>query len=120
MALSTIVYPEYLTNNCAKSQKDRVLTGQFGNGFKQVVNDGLNAKIEVWTLEYRPLFGTELTEVRAFYETVGASTVFYWTPFGETVPKKWRRVVDTYKESMFNIDLIIISLTVEQDFTLEV
>ena len=110
--------PLKLTNKCTKSVKDRVLEAQYGNGYKLTARDGLNSTVEIWELYYSPLTGADLTTVRTFLDTVSTDTWFYWTPFGETTPKKWRRVADSLKETMLNYEKLLISFTVEQQFDL--
>lgn len=118
MTFPIIALPEMLTDKCTKSRADRILKGQYGRGFKQVAKDGLNTAIDSWNLIYAPLKDADLVTVRSFIDTVNCDGIFYWTPFGESTAKKWRIVENSIKEKMWNIELIEISFTIEQDFTL--
>lgn len=57
----------------------RLRTAQFGDGYSQVVADGLNAKIEQWSVVISDLYADEMAPITAFLDShVGES--FYWTP----------------------------------------
>lgn len=58
--------------------RNRVRRTQFGDGYAQVVTDGLNVRVQRWPLSYK---GTdaEINVIRAFVDShVGIS--FLWTP----------------------------------------
>lgn len=118
MTASSLPLTIYLTNKCSKSTKNRLIEVQFGNGYKQVAKDGLNSNVENWQMQYMPLTGTNLTTLRTFLNTVGCDVWFTWTPFGDTITKKWRVDKDSLKEEMLNISLIAISFSITQVFDL--
>ncbi len=119
MTAPALPLPTHLTSQ-SKSlpPKERYLIGQFGNGFKQIASDGFNTAIEKWELYYHPMEGSELTTVLNFLDTVGCDVWFTWIPFGESIPKKWRRVPETLNKTMFNFTKLQISFTIEQAFNL--
>jgi phage-related protein len=62
--------------------KFRVLRAQFGDGYEQVVGDGINNRTESWPLSF---FGSEseIRPVKDFLDRHGASRAFLWTaPLG--------------------------------------
>ncbi|MHC0506406.1 phage tail protein [Achromobacter aegrifaciens] len=57
----------------------RGLSAQFGDGFAQVAEDGINSRSESWPLEF---FGTEaeIQPIKKFLDRHGTWTGFLWTP----------------------------------------
>lgn len=118
MPAPTLPLVTKLTNESSKSTKNRIIKAQYGNGYTQTVRDGLNSDIDSWILVWMPLTGSDLASLRSFITTVGVTTWFTWTPFGESTSKKWAIVQDSIKEKLFNYDSIQISFTIEQRFDL--
>lgn len=58
--------------------KFRVLRAQFGDGYEQVVGDGINNRTESWPLSF---FGSEseIRPIKDFLDRHGASRAFLWT-----------------------------------------
>ena len=57
----------------------RTLSAQFGDGYAQVAQDGINSRVESWPLEF---FGTqaETAPIKAFLDRHGGWKGFLWTP----------------------------------------
>jgi len=57
----------------------RTLSAQFGDGYSQEAEDGINARGESWPLEF---FGTEqeLLPIKEFLDRHGGWKRFLWTP----------------------------------------
>lgn len=57
----------------------RTLTAQFGDGYAQVAEDGINSRSEKWPLEF---FGTEaeILPIKDFLDRHGGCKGFLWTP----------------------------------------
>jgi len=70
------------------SSKFRMMTAQFGDGYSQRAPDGLNNKIDAWSITYSTLTAAELATVQAFIEIVRSGEYFLFTPPGD-VEKKW-------------------------------
>ncbi|QQB32833.1 phage tail protein [Achromobacter deleyi] len=61
----------------------RVLRAQFGDGYEQVAQDGLNSRTESWPLSF---FGSEaeIRPIKDFLDRHGTWRAFLWTaPLGE-------------------------------------
>lgn len=61
----------------------RVRTSQFGDGYKQLVGDGPNNKVQSYPITFT---GTksEVLEVMAFFDAHAGSVAFLWTtPLGD-------------------------------------
>ena len=109
----------HITNQSnALSPKQRYITAQYGNGFKQIARDGFNTTVEKWEIYYHPMSGSELTTVLNFLDTIGCDVWFTWTPIGESTSKKWRVVPKTTKKTMFSFTKLQVSFTIEQAFDL--
>lgn len=63
----------------ASTPEYRTRSSKFGNGYEQVVGDGPNNKIEVWSVSF---VGDEKTalEIRAFLDRHAGFKSFFWTP----------------------------------------
>jgi phage-related protein len=57
----------------------RVLTAQFGDGYKQTAADGLNNKVQSWPLTFTGT-SAKLTPIRDFLDARGGYQSFLWTP----------------------------------------
>ena len=107
-----------ITIDSSKSTVNRIIKAQFGDGYAQTIQDGLNSNIDFWNIIYAPLTGTDLTTVENFITTVGVHTFFEWTPFGEVTLKKWRIVKDSIQVDFISTTDKRISFTIEQVFDL--
>lgn len=61
----------------------------FGDGYSQVVADGINNRTQTWPLAFEGSL-TEMQEVLAFFDRHGGTKSFYWTPPTETDPLLFR------------------------------
>jgi phage-related protein len=120
MTALTLPLSGLLSSNSVLTSSDRELSAQFGNGYAQVAVDGFNNEIEKWYLEYIPLDGDNLITLNTFLDTVKTNQWFYWTPLGETIVKKWRRVKDTKNRKMINFETYIVTFSITQAFDLGV
>lgn len=105
-----------------KSQSNRLLMAQYGDGYAQFTPDGINVNTDKWDLIFVPLQDgvpsgtTYYTSLITFYNNVGVTQWFYWTPLGETTPKKWRITKDTYKPTPLSASAWQIAFSVFQCF----
>jgi len=58
----------------------RVLKAQFGDGYEQRTQDGLNSNLMVWNLTFSTLTLAELDAIDAFLLALGGADKFQWTP----------------------------------------
>lgn len=91
-----------LTNNISVNKKLRVKEIEFGDGYRNVVVDGVNYDIEEWDLEFFPIDSTSALTLEALLKNSlnGTSNYLSWTPPGESTTKYWtahninKRLVD--------------------------
>lgn len=67
----------------------RVREVKFGDGYSLAVEDGLNNRVQSWTVTVKGGLA-DLQAVRAFYDAQAGATSFYWTPPGEPAPLLFR------------------------------
>jgi phage-related protein len=90
----------------------RVLSAQFGDGYKQQAADGINNKSQSWPLTFTG-FSAKVTAIRDFLDACGGYQAFYWTPpLGAQ---------GFYKTSTYNVqhlggDVYALQVTFEQSF----
>lgn len=77
MALETFTWSPRL--GASGTEDERVRSAQFGDGFAQVVGDGINAVTHRWPLTFT---GSEdyVREIRDFLRRHGKTKAFLWTP----------------------------------------
>lgn len=67
----------------------RVRTVQFGDGYSQAVQDGINPEIQTWPLSFEGGLAY-ITPIRDFFRRHAGYKSFYWTPPGESAPLLFR------------------------------
>lgn len=67
-----------------------VLEAAFGDGYRQAVEDGLNASFDAITLSWSGLDQADFAAVMTFYRAKGRATPFYYTMPWDASPKLWR------------------------------
>lgn len=67
----------------------RIIEAQFGDGYSQVVPDGLNTKTQSWPLSFEGNMNYMQPILDFFARHKGAKS-FYWTPPGEPAPLLFR------------------------------
>jgi phage-related protein len=118
-----VLTPEFTCKLSAQSKKsvqNRILVAQYGNGYSQVVKDGINSNTDKWDLTFIPLSGTALTTLNSFFTLVGCDVWFSWVPIGETISKKFRVDKDSLQKTMINFTMYVITVKITQCFDLGV
>lgn len=87
MSQSIADYP--VTNQTTKNPKTRFKEVNFGQGYRQILVDGLNSSEESWSMDFVPMDSTAAENLESILlESVTSSTNFIsWTPIGETETK---------------------------------
>jgi len=117
--LTAMPLPLKITNDSDKTTFFRELAGQFGDGYQQVAPNGLNNKIDSWSIVWGALTTAEATIVENALNAVGSWGILTWTPFGETL-KKFRMDKSGYtrKSKGKGNGVITISCKINQVFDL--
>jgi phage-related protein len=109
--MTTLTYTP--SDSSSRKLKVRVRKSQFGDGYAQRVEDGLNSSAQVWSLIYTDCNAADGNAIEAIFN--GALTVaFDWTPPGGATSLKW--VCEEGCSRVFHGVLSDITATIEQDF----
>jgi phage-related protein len=79
------------TYQCSKQPVTRIKELNFGMGYRQILEDGLNSDTETWNMDFVPLDTTDATSLEVILSnSVKISSDFIsWIPNGETTAKYW-------------------------------
>ncbi len=102
-----------LSENSSKSVKFKVLKAPMGDGKGQRAPDGIDNKIDVWTLVWQDLTTAEAKVITDVLDSTKGAYHMLWTPFGETAQKKFTMTEDGYSTS-FSSGYATVRATVEQ------
>lgn len=67
----------------------RVLKNEFGDGYEQVVPDGINTVRESLSVKWSGLTSSEAESIESFFTSQAAAS-FTWTPPNRSAQKLWR------------------------------
>lgn len=67
----------------SNSNKARVITAQFGDGYSQRIGNGINRFAKTWTLQFTSIGVDTAAEITSFLEGTEGVYPFNWTPPGE-------------------------------------
>ena len=94
----------------------RVLTAQFGDGYRQTAPDGLNARRLVWRLRWNRVTKVWADQIVDFLNARQGSEIFEWTPPGEAVAKQFRCSTWTPPIPRTGADVFDVRATFEEAF----
>lgn len=102
------VTPSY--SSSSKSQY-RVKRTEFGDGYDQVMGDGINTRIETWNLTWNGLRSSEADAIEDFMDARGGSEQFEWTtPKGVTknfrCPDGVQRTFNKFNDETIQLTLV--------------
>ena len=81
----------WYTNNAQLKEKPRILSAQFGDGYSQDSEDGLNADLQTWELVFDDVHAYVALEIRAFLKARKAVEAFiYHSLLSEDITVKCR------------------------------
>lgn len=103
-----------IDESSSKTSSYKAIISKFGDGFSQRAPNGINTKIDSWTVNWSPLLITDRNTVVTALDAVGTWGIITWTPPGETVSKKFI-VTSGYSESYIS-NYYRISVKLEQVF----
>jgi phage-related protein len=81
--------PSYTTDGADKFAE---LVNKFGDGYQQVIPDGINPVAETWNLVFDPIPIADIGSIRAFFREKTGQTFTWTNPSG--VEKRYRRTGD--------------------------
>lgn len=99
--------------------EDNDIILQFGDGYKQVVGNGINTDRQNFTLSWSYLTYSEYNEIRNFFLSHSHGVVFYWTLPHESTPRKWRRTATKIAGSAATQTTYSLAVQIEEAFDLD-
>lgn len=115
MTTPTFTPPKAPDRGLTKKSQTKTLEADFGDGYSQRANDGLNNIRRNLPLTWTLLTPEEADEIESFLEARKGSEAFFYTAPRDTTPKKWR--CKTWDRTMNGVDDTI-TATFEQVFDL--
>lgn len=93
-----------------------VLRADFGDGYSQKTEKGLNNVRDTWSLVWTYTNASDLSALETFLRGKKGSVPFWWTPPGESVPKLW--TCGTFKKTPDGFQTQQLDATFLQEFDL--
>lgn len=84
--MATLPTEPNIANRASKSASPKVLRVNFGDGYNQRADDGINNSNERWNVEWDGPSMTDANTLETFLKSYGAQS-FDWTPPGESLQK---------------------------------
>lgn len=78
------------TASGGQSVEFKLLEANFGDGYENVSEEGLNSKREQWDLTWQDEDNADVATITTFLDTHAGATPFKWTAPRETTEKLWR------------------------------
>ena len=78
-----------LSTNSSKQASFKTIKAQFGDGYSQRSADGLNSKVDTWSITWEHLSSADKDTVITALDAIGGWDYLTWTPFGESSEKKF-------------------------------
>jgi phage-related protein len=119
VVVSTVInmpYPNRVEIGSSRTYNRRTLKAQFGDGYGQFADNGLNAKFETWDIMLAPLTIAERNTAMTSLDMIGGFGTLLWTPCNDSTQKKYRVVDGTIDEESLGNGLYKLSFKLEQRF----
>jgi len=104
-----------ISQSSSGGKKYRVLIAEFGNGYTQRTQDGINSARAQWSISWDNLTSAEKDTVIAALDAAGSHDTHTWTAPDEATSKEWR-VTEGYQLSTAGGSIFSISTTLQQEF----
>lgn len=106
-----------ISQSSNKTMKINMLIAQYGDGYSQRIPNGINYAKEQWSINWEHISNADVTTIETAIATVRyGADYFLWTPFNESVQKKF--VYEGHEVTYLSGDLSSISMTLTQVFDL--
>lgn len=110
MATFPSITPTY---GAVKASRPNVRIAQFGSGYSQRSQFGLNQNPKVWQLTWE-ISETDADTIETFLDARGGSEKFQWTPLAESTEYNW--ICREWQKSIPYLNRATITATFEQVF----
>ena len=112
-ATGQTVGPSYKTTF---KYQDRVLVNNFGDGYKQVAEDGINHLVQTADMVWGALCQADMWTLIGFFKTQGGATPFYYQKPEDPVALLWR--CQKYEKEQLAPNVWRVTATFTQEFDL--
>ncbi len=102
------------TKSSSRNVETRFLQADLGDGYTQRAGDGIQTVIESWNVTFEALDQTTADTLIAFFEDLDGYQKFEWTPFRQSVEKKF--ICPTWSEGYPGNSLTSVQATFQQVF----
>lgn len=99
-----------------KQHKSNVLVSNFGDGYEQRQEIGMNPTKQIWPLSFSKRTTTEADAIEGFILARKGVDSFDWTPPGGSVPLKFKCDLNTLTRAPFSAGFWNITAKFEQVF----
>lgn len=110
---AALPYQDYITQAAKGDTEFRVNEIEYGNGYGQVLPDGLNNELQTWNLSWGITPVDVMQAIVAAFKAAKGVDYFTWTPFGDTDGAK-KFVVRKYTRSALSGDYYEVSAELVQ------
>ena len=104
--------PTKIAPESEKRYKNNRLEAQYGDGYKQISNNGINSLVDMWSIAWVWVKQSDKDTIIAALES---SNTFTWTPFNEPTQKTFLIVKDSIR-MIFTANHFKISCELERFF----
>ncbi len=106
--------PREPNRGSSRNVKSRFLRADLGDGYDQRSGDGIQTVKEEWNVEFVALDQTSANTLVAFFANLEGYQKFEWTPFRQSVAKKF--ICVEWSESFMGRSLTTVSASFTQVF----
>ncbi len=107
-------FSETITTAPQLQREIKMLIADFGDGYKQRQEDGINARRQRWSLSFQHVTDLKANRIIDFLESVGATTAFIWQPPAPH-PCRMFVAVQPFSHEVGRYDDNTIQVTFEED-----
>lgn len=104
-------------NGAREQDAWRVIRMNFGDGYSQRAEDGINNENNVWELTWENLTADEATDIVTFLKSKRGVESFYWIPPREGVQSRW--LCTGLSRTIIDLERDTVTATFERVFDLE-
>lgn len=79
----------FLAYGTGMKEDYRVRRVDFGDGFSQRAEDGINNARQVWQMQWKRIRDADAETLRLFFRGLAGVATVDWTPYAQATPRKW-------------------------------
>lgn len=107
--MTTFTPPIGVSYRTSVTKNYRTLENDFGDGYTQVVPDGMNSVLEVWSLSWDSLTDSQANEIEDFLDAQGGTPFEWETPKNDT--RRFKSSPPTRTYNSYNNNTLTVTFT---------